>query len=169
MKNVKAFVSATSLTIVVVGQIILSFVLYNENGSSLIRNAGWIILWISAVFGWLPILTLKKRGKPEGRGYIRTTVLVDRGVYAIVRHPQNGTAGILLNLALPLIGQHWLLVVLAATGIALLYLDTFRADEACIGKFGQEYVRYMRRVPRVNFLAGITRRLRHASAKSREA
>jgi protein-S-isoprenylcysteine O-methyltransferase Ste14 len=90
---------------------------------------------------------------------METTALVDTGIYAVVRHPQGGTAGILLNLALPLIGQHWLLVVLAAAGITLLYIDTLKADEACIEKFGQEYVRYMERVPRVNFLAGLRRLL----------
>ena len=160
MKNVKAFVSATSLTIVVVGQIILSFVLYNENGSSLIRNAGWIILWISAVFGWLPILTLKKWGKPEGRGYIRTTVLVDRGVYAIVRHPQY-LAGMLMGLALPLIAQHWIIAILGAIAIVIHYIDTFAEEKSAIEKFGEEYERYRKSVPRVNFIVGLARLLCH--------
>ena len=73
----------------------------------------------------------------------------------------SGTAGILLNLALALIGQHWLLVALAAMGTVLIYIDTFRADEACIEKFGQEYVRYVQQVPRVNFVAGLLRLLVH--------
>ena len=158
MKNVKGFVSATSLTIVVVGQIILSFVLYNENGSSLIRNAGWIILWISAIFGWLPIYTFKKWGKPEGRGYIRTTVLVDRGVYAIVRHPQY-LAGMLMGLALPLIAQHWIIAILGAIAIVIHYIDTFAEEKSAIEKFGEEYERYRESVPRVNFIAGLIRLL----------
>ncbi len=99
---------------------------------------------------------------------MQTTALVDTGIYAIVRHPQGGTAGILLNLALALIGQHWLLVVLAAVGMVLLYMDTFKADEACTEKFGQEYVRYMQRVPRVNFVAGILRLLVRPSPESTE-
>jgi protein-S-isoprenylcysteine O-methyltransferase Ste14 len=90
-----------------------------------------------------------------------TTALVDTGIYAIVRHPQGGTAGILLNLALALIGQQWLLAVLAALGAILIYVDTFRADEVCIEKFGKEYVSYMQRVPRVNFVAGLLRLLAH--------
>ena len=99
---------------------------------------------------------------------METTALVDTGIYAIVRHPQGGTAGILLNLALALIGQHWLLVALAAVGIVLLYMDTFRADEACTEKFGQAYVRYMQRVPRVNFVAGLLRLLVHAGPEGTE-
>ena len=76
MKNTKMIISATILTIVAVGQIILSFVLYNENGNPTVTNIGWIILWISAIFGWLPIFTFKKWGKPKGKSYINTTVLV---------------------------------------------------------------------------------------------
>jgi protein-S-isoprenylcysteine O-methyltransferase Ste14 len=103
MRKTRIILSSTILTIAAVGQIILSFILYNDNGNSIIRNTGWVILWISAVFGWLPILTLRKWGKvPEGNGYIPTTILVDRGVYAIVRHPQY-LAGMLMGIALTLI------------------------------------------------------------------
>ena len=88
---------------------------------------------------------------------MQTTAIVDTGIYAIVRHPQGGTAGLLLNLALPLIGQHWLLAVLAPVSMILIYADTFNADKACVEKFGEEYERYMQRVPRVNFLTGLWR------------
>ena len=160
MKNAKAIVSTIILTIVVVGQIILSFVLYSENGSSIVRNIGWIILWISAFFGWLPIYTLKKWGKPKGRGYVRTTVLVDRGIYAVVRHPQY-LAGMLMGLALPLIAQHWLVAILGAVAIVIHYADTFAEEKSAIEKFGEEYERYKETVPRVNFIGGLARLLCH--------
>jgi len=159
MKDGKAIISATILTIVAVGQIILSFVLYNKNGSPLVRNIGWIILMISAIFGWLPIFTFKKWGKPKGRGYIRTTVLVDRGIYAVVRHPQY-LAGILMALALPLIAQHWIVAILGAIAIAIYYANTFNEEKSAIEKFGEEYKRYRESVPRVNFIAGFARLLR---------
>jgi protein-S-isoprenylcysteine O-methyltransferase Ste14 len=127
-----------------------------------IRVAGWAIWILGTGFAILPIFTLRARGRvPEGKSYMETTALVSTGIYAIVRHPQGGTAGILLSLALALIGQHWSLLVLAAVGMTLIYVDTFREDEACIAKFGQEYVRYMQRVPRVNFVAGLLRLLVH--------
>jgi protein-S-isoprenylcysteine O-methyltransferase Ste14 len=81
----------------------------------------------------------------------------------------SGTAGILLSVALALIGQHWLLVVLAAVGMVLIYIDTFKADEACIDKFGGEYVRCTQQVPRVNFVAEILRLLVHPRPGSKEA
>jgi protein-S-isoprenylcysteine O-methyltransferase Ste14 len=100
---------------------------------------------------------------------MQTTALVDTGIYAMVRHPQGGTAGILLSLALALIGQHWLLVALTLVGVVLIYVDTFRSDVACIEKFGEEYGRYMERVPRVNFVAGLLRLLAHLGPESTEA
>jgi protein-S-isoprenylcysteine O-methyltransferase Ste14 len=150
-------------------QVVLAFFVFSQPRMQTLMIAGWALWALGTVFAIVPILTLRTRGAvPAGKNYMETTALVDTGIYAIVRHPQGGTAGILLNLALPLIGQHWLLVVLAAAGIALLYIDTFNADQTCIQKFGQDYVRYMERVPRVNFLAGITRHLLHPGAESRE-
>lgn len=131
--------------------------------------AGWAIWALGSIFAVLPILTLRRRGGvPGGKSYMETTTLVDSGIYAIVRHPQGGTAGILLTLALALIGQHWLVVVVGAVGMLLLYIDTYAADEACIKKFGPEYAGYMRRVPRVNFVAGILRLLRHPQTEGVE-
>lgn len=159
MKNAKAVVSAAILTIAAGGQILLSFVLYNKDGSSIMRNIGWIILWISAIFGWLPIYTLKKWGKPKGKGYVATTVLVDRGIYAVVRHPQY-LAGIFMGLALPLIAQHWIVAVLGVIAIGIYYMDTFAEEKSSIEKFGEEYERYKESVPRVNFVVGLSRLLR---------
>jgi protein-S-isoprenylcysteine O-methyltransferase Ste14 len=150
-------------------QVILAFFVFTDPKIQALHIAGWMIWALGTVFAILPIFTLRKRGSvPEGESYMKTTALVDTGIYAIVRHPQGGTAGILFGLALPLIGQHWLLAVLAAVGIVLIYVDTFNADQACIEKFGQEYVRYMQRVPRVNFVSGILRLLVHAKSESTE-
>jgi protein-S-isoprenylcysteine O-methyltransferase Ste14 len=151
-------------------QIILAFFVFSEPKIQALRVAGWVIWALGTAFAILPIFTLRARGGvPEGKSYMETTGLVDTGIYALVRHPQGGTAGIFLNVALPLIGQHWLLLILAALGIVLIYTDTYKADKACIEKFGQEYVCYMQRVPRVNFLAGILRLLVHSGRESTEA
>ncbi|HEY59846.1 MAG TPA: hypothetical protein G4N92_04040 [Anaerolineae bacterium] len=50
------------LTLAAVGQIVLGFVFYNSQGSDLWRNIGWGIGYLSAIFGWLPMYELKKRG-----------------------------------------------------------------------------------------------------------
>jgi protein-S-isoprenylcysteine O-methyltransferase Ste14 len=149
-------------------QVLLAFFVFSDPKTQALRIAGWVIWGLGTVFAVWPIFALRARGHvPEGKSYMQTTFLVDTGIYALVRHPQGGTAGILLSLALALIGQHWLLFVLAAAGIALIYVDTFNADQDCIDKFGQEYVDYMRRVPRVNFVAGILRRIAQSSAEGK--
>ena len=150
-------------------QMILAFFFFTDPRSQALRVAGWAIWAMGTVFAILPIFALRARGGvPKGKSYMETTALVDTGIYAIARHPQGGTAGLLFSLALALIGQHWLIVVLAVVGIALVYLDTFKADEACIEKFGPQYVDYMQRVPRVNFVAGILRLLMRSRPESSE-
>lgn len=157
MKTKRDIILAVILTVVMVGQIILAFVFYNQNSNIAIINLGWVILWISAIFGWLPIFTFKKYGGvKKGKSYIQTSVLVDRGVYAIVRHPQY-LAGILIGLALPLISQHWLVAALGAIVIVITYVNTFDEEALNVVKFGDEYRQYIQRVPRLNFLLGIFR------------
>lgn len=156
-KDIKVILIEIILTIVAVGQIVLCFILYNKNGNTFIRNSGWVVLWISAIFGWLPIYTFKKHGKvPKGKGYIHTTQLVDKGVYAIVRHPQY-LAGILMAVAFFLIAQHWLIGILGAILIIIYYLSVFDEEQDAIKKFGEDYKQYMKKVPRFNFIQGIIR------------
>ncbi|MBC8444538.1 MAG: hypothetical protein H8D77_00265 [Chloroflexi bacterium] len=62
--------------------------------------------------------------------------------------------------------QHWSSVVLGLASMVLAYVDTFKADQGCIEKFGDPYRQYMQRVPRVNFVLGLIRLAwRWASAK----
>ena len=157
MKSIKSIIFSILLTISAIGQIILSFLLYNEDGISILRNIGWIVLWISAIFGWVPIYTFKKwGGVQKGNSYIKTTILVDRGIYSIVRHPQY-LAGILISISLPLIAQNWIVLVLGIISILIHYFDTFEEEKAALEQFGEQYKGYMELVPRVNFIIGIIR------------
>jgi len=156
MWNRKMKISGILVTVFAVGQIILAVVLYNPEANVTVINLGWGVLMLSAIFGWLPILTFRKKGEVEGKSYINTTVLVDTGVYSIVRHPQY-LAGVLISIALPLITQHWLVAILGAAAVVLYVLGTYDEEEGCIDKFGDVYIDYMKRVPRMNFLLGIFR------------
>jgi protein-S-isoprenylcysteine O-methyltransferase Ste14 len=157
MKQWQRYAWPVVWTLLMVAQIALSFFLYNRTGLKIVENTGWVVLAVSAIFGWLPIFTLRKRGGvPKGKSYVHTTVLVESGVYAVVRHPQF-LAGILLNLALILIAQNWIIAVIGVSAAVLGYLDALKADEGLIVKFGDVYKDYMRRVPRMNFLAGLVR------------
>lgn len=147
------------MTLAAVGQIILAFFLYNPEGNALVINFGWGILMLSAVFGWLPIFTFRRKGKVKGWGYIHTTVLVDSGIYSIVRHPQY-LAGILINLALLFISPHWLVAASGLISAVILVINTYDEEKESIQKFGEAYVEYMKRVPRLNFILGIIRLIR---------
>ena len=154
------FLLASIAGVLTVAQIVLAFFL-RRPGPEALEWVGWICLWTSAIFGWLPIITFRRKGGvAQGESYMKTTVLVDTGIYAIVRHPQGGTAWLLINLGVMLIAQHWSSVILGLVSMVLVYLDTLKADQYCIEKFGDAYRRYMERVPRVNFVAGIIRLLR---------
>jgi protein-S-isoprenylcysteine O-methyltransferase Ste14 len=154
------FLLSSIASVLTVAQIVLAF-LFNQAGPEALEWAGWICLWTSAIFGVLPIITFRRKGGvAKGESYIKTTVLVDTGIYAIVRHPQGGTAWLLINLGVMLVAQHWTSVVLGLVSMVLVYADAFKADQYCVEKFGDEYKRYMERVPRVNFVAGIMRLLR---------
>jgi protein-S-isoprenylcysteine O-methyltransferase Ste14 len=93
---------------------------------------------------------------PKGKSYVTTTKLVDTGIYAIVRHPQF-LAGMLWSLAFILIAQHWLVLVLGIPIILIWYLGIIEGDKSGIEKFGDDYKRYMQRVPQMNFLVGLIR------------
>jgi protein-S-isoprenylcysteine O-methyltransferase Ste14 len=152
-----------------VGQIVVAFAL-RQPGSEALHWGGWIALWTSAVFGWLPIITLRsKGGVAKGQSYMQTKRLVDTGIYAIVRQPQMGTAWLLICVGLILITQHWASVVLGIPALALAYLDLLKADQRLIEKFGDPYRRYMRQVPRVNFVTGVIRLMVRQTADQTEA
>jgi protein-S-isoprenylcysteine O-methyltransferase Ste14 len=144
-------------SVLTIAQIFLAFLLRGQ-GPEALEWTGWICLWVSAIFGVLPVITFRKKGGvPKGQSYMKTTILVDTGIYAIVRHPQGGTAWLLINLGVMLIVWHWTSAVLGLASMALVYADTFKADQSCIEKFGESYKRYIEQVPRVNFAAGVIR------------
>ena len=141
-------------------QLVLFFLHSNYLGIDILAYIGMVIWALSAVFGIVPIYTFRKRGGvAQGESYIKTTKLVDTGVYSIVRHPQH-LAGLLLIIALMFTTQHWLSVIAGAIAFAASYFDTVRADAPLVEKFGDDYRLYMKRVPRLNFLLGIIQRMR---------
>ena len=90
-----------------------------------------------------------------------TTKAVTSGIYSILRHPQY-MAGILINIGVILISQHWLIIIIGVIAIVLNYFDAIRADQTLIEKFGKEYSDYIKLVPRLNFIAGIIRLIKRA-------
>jgi protein-S-isoprenylcysteine O-methyltransferase Ste14 len=159
----RSYISASIAGVLTLAQLISFFFLEVGAGNSALRILGWIIWLISIIFGVLPIIIFRARGGvPKGQSYVKTTLLVEDGLYGIVRHPQY-LAGILLNLALILIAQHWLIVLLGFPAMVLMYIDIQKTDKNEIEKFGDAYRDYMERVPQVNFILGIIRQIQNRS------
>ena len=156
MWNKKSKITGIVLAIVAIGQLILAVVLFNPDGNVLVINLGWGAMMLSALFGWLPVFIFRRKGEVKGRGYIHTSVLVDSGVYAVVRHPQY-LAGVLISIALPMISQHWLVVLPGIAAVVLYYLNTYDEEKGCLDKFDGDYQRYREKVPRMNFILGTIR------------
>ena len=158
-KVISAVIWGLMMTLTVL-QIALSILLYRQVGLGVLRNVGWVILWGAGFLGVAPIFTLRRKGGvSKGQSYIHTTILVDSGIYAVVRHPQY-LSFMLLNTGLMLVAQHWLTTVLGVAAMGLDYLIALEADREAIVKLGDDYTLYMARVPRVNFLIGLVRLLR---------
>jgi len=100
------------------------------------------------------------RGKQSVTGD-ENIILVRTGAYRIVRHPAV-LAGLILFLALPIIFAVKLpFTVLSVLGemavIIGAYLQVLHEEKINVRKWGDEYIQYMKEVPRFNFILGIWR------------
>ena len=164
MKKWKDWIIWFVVCIGIIAQFVLGlFFLYNWARLDALLYIGWAVWVLSLVLGWMPILVFRRRaGVQKGEGYIHTTVLVDSGIYAVVRHPQY-LSMMLLALALILISQHWLVALIGVVAMVSVYLAMREEDGRLIGKFGDDYKRYMRDVPRANFVVGLVRLARRGA------
>lgn len=141
-------------------QIVVSGYHYNHMRIGIAVNLGWLTMIAGIAVASMGWQELKKRGQaPEGGSPLRTTNLVDTGIYSIVRHPQY--LGFLMFVpALVLLSQHWLSAALGTSWGLLFYRDILKEEQWNIAKFGEEYVGYMERMPGLNPITGIFRLLR---------
>ena len=129
-------------------------------GVQLLRYIGGGILVVGIILIILPRFVFRSKGKPEkGRDWTEATIVVDTGIYAVVRHPLY-LGWLLMYVALILLSQHWLTAIIGIPGIACVYLISRQEDLRLIEKFGDDYKHYMQKVPRMNLLAGIIRLVR---------
>jgi protein-S-isoprenylcysteine O-methyltransferase Ste14 len=126
-----------------------------------------LILAIVLIFP--PFLLLSRHGGvAPGTPYYDTTQVVERGPYAVIRHPQY-LGYILLVLGFVLLSQHLLTVLLGLVAIGTLAVHTALEERQCERRFGDAYRVYMRRVPRFNLPLGIFRLIRRKRASARRS
>ena len=129
-------------------------------GVQLLRYIGGGILVVGIVLIFLPRFVFRSKGMPEkGKDWTETTIIVDTGIYSVVRHPLY-LGWLLMYVALILLSQHWLTAIIGIAGMACVYLISRQEDQHLIEKFGDDYKDYMQKVPRMNLLAGIMRLVR---------
>ncbi len=157
----KDWISGTITGLLFIAEIILCILCFNSLGLLWLNLLGWILIGIAFfVLGWLPRVAFTKYGQaPESESWLHTTTVVDRGIYAVVRHPIY-LSWYFYFLGFICISQHWLAVAFALPAFILVYSDTLKEEKSNIQKFGDSYIAYMKRVPRLNILLGLTRILR---------
>jgi protein-S-isoprenylcysteine O-methyltransferase Ste14 len=122
-----------------------------------LQVAGTVLYWASVVLVLLSLLALARRGKPEG--FVeRTTILIDRGLFGVIRHPLYlGVA--LWSLGLVLKIQLILPSFLGMVAFGCSWMACKTEDEFNVEKFGEGYREYMTVVPAWNVLKELRRRL----------
>jgi protein-S-isoprenylcysteine O-methyltransferase Ste14/ferredoxin len=120
---------------------------------------GWLVAVIGLPFFLATIIYFPSSGEPqEGKSSMDVTIVVDTGLYGIVRHPQY-LGCMLMMFASILVSQHWLGVIIGVPIIIWLFTEIPKEEEGLILKFGDDYRHYMEEVERLNPLPGIMRLL----------
>ena len=161
----KDFVPSCVAGVLTVAVVVLCALNYNSHGLNWLLYLGWVVWAIGFVLCVTPMHVLRRKGRvAHGESWVRTTIVVDSGPYAIVRHPVY-VGWMVMVLALALISQYWVIAVCDAVAITLVYFDIWREDRDNVEKFGDAYREYQQSVPMVNLplgVIGVLRRRRRA-------
>jgi len=149
-----------SWSVLLVAQIVLCIFFYNWGELDALVYIGWAILAVGVAIGYMGVNALRRKGGvPKGKSFIQTTVVVDGGIYAAVRHPQY-LCWIFVSLALIFIAPYWVVVIIGVAAVVTIYMQARQDDRGLVQRFGNDYERYMQSVPRMNILVGVIRLLR---------
>lgn len=159
----KDLISGTITAILFFIEIIMCIFFFNWLGLLWLNIIGWSLIAIAFfVLGWLPRIAFNQKGEVlEGESWLHTTVVVDSGIYAVVRHPIY-LSWYFYFFAFICISQHWLTLILAVPVFVLVYRDALSEEKSNLKKFGDAYKKYMNRVPRLNIFLGLARVMRRS-------
>jgi protein-S-isoprenylcysteine O-methyltransferase Ste14 len=118
-------------------------------------DVGWIIFGVGAFLYVLSVFTLRRKG---------VSSIVESGIYGIVRHPMYLGAMVMFFSHI-FLGQNWIVAIGTIVAIVCCYLIILSGDQRNIEKFGDDYKRYMQKVPRMNFALGVIRLLRRRNKR----
>ncbi|MCD6514943.1 MAG: isoprenylcysteine carboxylmethyltransferase family protein, partial [Candidatus Odinarchaeota archaeon] len=143
--------------------IISTIFLYNSANLAILLYAGWIILAFGIIF---LLWSSKSRKEERVEEYISRGALVESGMYAFVHHPEF-LGNLMIIFALIIISQHWISLIVGIILIVLLCFAIIEEERRNIEKFGKAYMDYMKRVPRINLIAGIIKHI-HSKRENKD-
>ena len=123
---------------------------------------GIVLLVCAAAMIFIPLFLqsnikkFKNQTETESSGAI-----LQHNLYAILRHPQY-FGYILMALGFACLSQHWFSIFLAGLITILFYLQMIREEQYCLENFGEEYFDYCKKVPRLNIIKGISRKIKRS-------
>ena len=129
-----------------------SIIFYNSANLATLLCAGWVIFACG-----LAILIISSRTRRRAHQVNET--LIQSGIYAYVRHPEF-LAHMLIITSLTLMAQHPISAAIGLVLLLLLCIEIIEEEKRNMEKFGDAYRDYMRKVPRINLLAGIIKSVR---------
>jgi protein-S-isoprenylcysteine O-methyltransferase Ste14 len=132
--------------------------LFVEGGSSRALAAlGLAFAVVGIPLAWWPMFTLRRHGlPPEDGSYMDATVLVERGPFRLVRHPQY-LGYICFAMTLMLAGQQRWVLASGLAAIVFFYAHARAEERELRRRFGEAYERYASRVPGFNLPLGVVR------------
>ena len=133
-----------------------SIIFYNSANLTALSYAGWIIFACGLV-------VLVSSSQTRRRSYRMGEAFTQSGPYAYVRHPEF--LGHMLIISLISMAQHPISVAIGLVLLSLLCIEIVEEEKRNIEKFGEVYKDYMRRVPRINLLAGIIKSMRERKSE----
>ena len=145
-------------TILFIAQMFVTFFLYyNEYSMTMSVIIGWILLVLGAILMFRPMMVLSRHGGvTEGESWMKTTKVVDRDIFGIVRHPIY-TGWLVYIISLDFLSQYWVTLLLSIIPAILSFQFVNSEDASNLEKFGDDYREYQKQVPKMNFLIGVYR------------
>jgi len=101
----------------------------------------------------LPFYHLPKYGFIQEQSYMVTQTLVRQGIYSVVRHPQYLGYN-LVTIGFSLLTVHWMILLCCAAALFFYHNQIKIEEKFLIKKFGQAYLDYMEKTPKLNFVKG---------------
>ena len=140
--------------------LILATQLFPQGQNQILRFVGITLLVCSAVMIFTPLFLRSKMQKVKnGQENDPSGEILQHNLYAIIRHPQY-LGYILMAVGFACLSQHWVVGCFACLTTILFYFQMIREEEYCLYEFGDKYLNYCQKVPRLNFFKGISRKMR---------